>query len=168
MFISFFFPASPYALKLYNALPRVRSLFICIFIRSCLISHYRHNSFIRHRRVRDQQRRMLVRVRQRPRELHVFLQVRIRGIPSTFPDTQLLLPLYVFRPGFTLLPDKRTCVDVDECEENPRICNGGQCNNTIGSFLCSCSGGLLQGAYGSSCLGKYRTAQATVTINTGT
>jgi hypothetical protein len=43
---------------------------------------------------------------------------------------------------------------VDECEENPRICNGGQCNNTIGSFLCSCSGGLLKGDDGSSCLGN--------------
>lgn len=61
---------------------------------------------------------------------------------------------FSLRAGFTLLTDKRTCADVNECEENPRICNGGQCNNTIGSFLCSCSGGLLKGADGSSCLGN--------------
>lgn len=54
-----------------------------------------------------------------------------------------------------MLADKRTCADVDECEENPRICNGGECNNTIGGFLCSCSGGLLKGADGSSCIGAY-------------
>lgn len=58
-----------------------------------------------------------------------------------------------YRSGFSLLADKITCVDVNECEENPRICNGGQCNNTVGSYLCSCSGGLLQGPDGSSCLG---------------
>lgn len=59
-----------------------------------------------------------------------------------------------YRTGFTLLADKRTCADVNECEENPRICNGGQCNNTIGSFLCTCSDGLLRGEDGSSCLGN--------------
>lgn len=66
------------------------------------------------------------------------------------------------RTGFTLLADKRTCEDVNECEENPRICNGGHCNNTIGSFLCSCSGGLLKGADGSSCLGNNCITQNTI------
>lgn len=68
-----------------------------------------------------------------------------------FFDTTCLL----HRIGFNLLADKRTCADINECEENPRICNGGQCNNTIGSFLCSCSDGLLKGADGSSCIGKH-------------
>lgn len=68
-----------------------------------------------------------------------------------FFDTTCLL----YRAGFNLLADKRTCADVNECEDNPRICNGGHCNNTIGSFLCSCSGGLLKGADGSSCIGNH-------------
>ena len=27
-------------------------------------------------------------------------------------------------------------LDINECVENPRICNNGQCNNTVGSYTC--------------------------------
>lgn len=57
------------------------------------------------------------------------------------------------RRGFLLSLDGRACMDIDECRENPRICNGGKCRNTIGSFTCECTKGLLQGADGSSCVG---------------
>lgn len=50
--------------------------------------------------------------------------------------------------------DGRTCIDIDECKENPRICNGGKCTNTIGSYICHCTAGLLPGTGGTSCIGK--------------
>lgn len=50
--------------------------------------------------------------------------------------------------------DGKTCTDVDECKENPRICNGGKCTNTIGSYICHCTAGLLPGTGGVSCLGN--------------
>lgn len=53
--------------------------------------------------------------------------------------------------GYVLSPDGRTCADVDECRNNPRICNGGKCTNTIGSYRCLCTEGLLSNPDGSSC-----------------
>ena len=44
------------------------------------------------------------------------------------------------------------CVDVDECKEN----NGGceqMCNNTVGSFTCSCESGYTKSVNGFSCGG---------------
>lgn len=57
--------------------------------------------------------------------------------------------------GYKLSNDGRNCFDVDECRDNPRVCSGGQCTNTIGSYVCVCTDGLLPGPGGSSCLGKY-------------
>lgn len=59
-----------------------------------------------------------------------------------------------FRPGYSLNLDGKSCTDVDECNENPRICNGGKCSNTIGSYLCQCINGLLPGPQGTTCIGK--------------
>ena len=46
------------------------------------------------------------------------------------------------KPGFRLNYDKRSCTDINECEEfkknNPRI---GFCENTPGSYTCSCPTG---------------------------
>ena len=47
--------------------------------------------------------------------------------------------------------DGRSCADIDECKENPRICNGGKCTNTPGSYLCSCQGGLTTSSDGITC-----------------
>jgi hypothetical protein len=66
--------------------------------------------------------------------------------------------------GYSLLLDGKTCADIDECKENPRICNGGKCTNTIGSYICHCTEGLLPGPGGTSCLGKTQ-RRATVDLN---
>lgn len=50
--------------------------------------------------------------------------------------------------------DGRSCVDVDECKENPRICNGGKCTNIEGGYICTCTDGLIPGKDGASCIGK--------------
>lgn len=100
-------------------------------------------------------------VRQIMEDVHQYaLTCRVvTCVPASMYNKNFVLVFGVtcnsYRTGFTLLADKRTCADVNECEENPRICNGGQCNNTIGSFLCTCSDGLLKGDDGSSCLGNY-------------
>lgn len=52
--------------------------------------------------------------------------------------------------------DGRSCADIDECKENPRICNGGKCTNTPGSYLCSCQGGLTTSPDGITCEGTTR------------
>ena len=57
--------------------------------------------------------------------------------------------------GYMLLMDGRSCADIDECKENPRICNGGKCTNTPGSYLCSCQGGLTTGSDGITCEGTF-------------
>ncbi|XP_056135291.1 fibulin-1 [Lampris incognitus] len=44
------------------------------------------------------------------------------------------------RHGFTLLDDKQTCRDIDECAEGQHHCQQG-CINTFGSFKCSCDNG---------------------------
>jgi len=54
--------------------------------------------------------------------------------------------------GYALNLDGRTCADVDECKENPRICNGGKCQNILGGYTCNCTNGLLPGRDGISCI----------------
>lgn len=49
--------------------------------------------------------------------------------------------------------DGRTCTDIDECKDNSRICNGGECRNTIGSFSCICNDGLLPAVDSPYCIG---------------
>lgn len=64
--------------------------------------------------------------------------------------------LFSYSVGYSLLLDGRTCVDVDECHENTRICNGGKCVNTPGSYMCHCTDGLIPGPGGISCLGIHK------------
>lgn len=48
--------------------------------------------------------------------------------------------------------DGKSCMDIDECKQNTRICNGGKCSNTQGSYSCLCTGGLIPGLDLTSCL----------------
>ncbi|VFV25684.1 fibrillin 3 [Lynx pardinus] len=41
------------------------------------------------------------------------------------------------------MPDGRACADVDECAENPDICDGGQCVNVPGGHHCLCYEGFV-------------------------
>ncbi|KAL7980061.1 hypothetical protein Chor_001329, partial [Crotalus horridus] len=58
------------------------------------------------------------------------------------------------RPGFALMPDHRTCTDIDECENNPNICDGGQCTNIPGEYRCLCYDGFMTSEDMKTCLGK--------------
>lgn len=44
-------------------------------------------------------------------------------------------------------------VDIDECERNPSLCNGGTCENTDGSYKCVCPPGHRLSVDGSACEG---------------
>uniref|UniRef100_A0A3Q2P057 Nidogen 1 n=1 Tax=Fundulus heteroclitus TaxID=8078 RepID=A0A3Q2P057_FUNHE len=49
--------------------------------------------------------------------------------------------------------DGRTCYDIDECRENPRICGPNSvCNNQPGTFRCECEDGYQFGSDGRTCI----------------
>ncbi|XP_053857817.1 EGF-containing fibulin-like extracellular matrix protein 2 isoform X2 [Vidua macroura] len=52
-------------------------------------------------------------------------------------------------PGFSLGPDGRSCLDVDECSMGARCSQ--LCLNTFGSFRCRCRPGFVLGADGLQC-----------------
>lgn len=54
---------------------------------------------------------------------------------------QLLLILYFY-------------LDIDECETNPNICDGGQCTNIPGEYRCLCYDGYMASLDMKSCLGQ--------------
>ncbi|MBZ3890926.1 Low-density lipoprotein receptor-related protein 2 [Sciurus carolinensis] len=53
-------------------------------------------------------------------------------------------------PGYKLMSDKRTCVDVDECKETPYVCSQ-KCENVIGSYICKCAPGYIREPDGKTC-----------------
>ena len=53
--------------------------------------------------------------------------------------------------GYKLSLSGLSCVDIDDCRENPLICLHGRCRNTVGSYICECESGYLHSSDG----GKY-------------
>ncbi|GAA6218840.1 uncharacterized protein LOC108887940 isoform X4 [Lates japonicus] len=59
------------------------------------------------------------------------------------------------RPGFTLLDDRQTCRDTDECAVNQgRGPCMEQCHNSPGSYRCSCTYGHILAGDGHSCIAE--------------
>ena len=57
-------------------------------------------------------------------------------------------------PGFR--PNSVTVIleDIDECVEVPNICQGGECQNTFGSFICICPTGYTLDEDQRKCVGE--------------
>ena len=50
------------------------------------------------------------------------------------------------------------CVsDIDECSTIPGVCDGGECTNTAGSYVCTCPRGFISSTDGSRCVGESHT-----------
>ena len=54
--------------------------------------------------------------------------------------------------GYKLSISGLSCIDVNECQENPMICLHGRCKNTIGSYVCKCDEGYVHSADGGFCV----------------
>ena len=52
-----------------------------------------------------------------------------------------------------------SCLDIDECAENVRICLAGRCENLDGSYRCICDNGYTHIADGSFCTDKDECAE---------
>ena len=50
--------------------------------------------------------------------------------------------------GYKLSLSGLSCVDIDDCRENPLICLHGRCRNTVGSYICECESGYLHSSDG--------------------
>ena len=44
--------------------------------------------------------------------------------------------------------------DIDECEDSPDICDGGQCTNIPGEYQCLCFDGFMSSEDMKTCLGN--------------
>jgi fibulin 1/2 len=58
--------------------------------------------------------------------------------------------LGICNPGYQLQGNE--CVDLNECENNPSLCFGGTCKNTVGSFVCQCPNGFRVNSAHSHCV----------------
>lgn len=52
--------------------------------------------------------------------------------------------------------------DIDECENNPDICDGGQCTNIPGEYRCLCYDGFMASMDMKTCIGGYRRNRMTI------
>lgn len=47
-----------------------------------------------------------------------------------------------------------SCEDIDECKNDPTLCENGNCVNTAGGYECDCDMGFTRSKQGRSCLGQ--------------
>jgi len=57
-------------------------------------------------------------------------------------------------PGYQRRPDGEGCVDENECQTKPGICETGRCLNTRGSYTCECNAGFTPSPAQDECLGE--------------
>lgn len=63
-----------------------------------------------------------------------------------------------------LTATKESCVDIDECQRHPNICNNGTCVNVVGSFKCHCYPGFKL-SHNNDCIGMYYLSSQELNIN---
>ena len=68
---------------------------------------------------------------------------------SRIPNPEIRI--FIVFLGYKLSLSGLSCVDIDDCRENPLICLHGRCRNTVGSYICECESGYLHSSDG----GKY-------------
>ncbi|XP_020846577.1 low-density lipoprotein receptor-related protein 2 isoform X2 [Phascolarctos cinereus] len=73
----------------------------------------------------------------------------ISGCDHNCTDTQTSFHCTCL-PGYKLMSDKKTCDDIDECNETPSICSQ-MCENTAGSYICKCARGYIREPDGKRC-----------------
>lgn len=56
-------------------------------------------------------------------------------------------------------------LDIDECENNPDICDGGQCTNIPGEYHCLCYDGFMASVDMKTCIGKKLYAPNLTAVN---
>ncbi|KAL8177491.1 UNVERIFIED_CONTAM: hypothetical protein K2H54_008954 [Gekko kuhli] len=57
---------------------------------------------------------------------------------------------------FKLFPTSAASIHplyVDECTSISSVCDGGECTNTAGSYVCACPRGFMTSPDGSRCVG---------------
>lgn len=64
-----------------------------------------------------------------------------------------MLVLVCFKSVTTYVPTAHLLfLDIDECYENPRICLNGRCDNTQGSYTCTCLPGFIESSDKTFCI----------------
>lgn len=59
------------------------------------------------------------------------------------------------KPSFLSFDVHFVSSDIDECENNPDICDGGQCTNIPGEYRCLCYDGFMASMDMKTCIGGY-------------
>lgn len=63
----------------------------------------------------------------------------------------------IFPPTWPCLVVKLTLLfhlDIDECSDQPGICQHGSCRNLAGTYICNCDSGYARSSDGKRCEGK--------------
>lgn len=74
--------------------------------------------------------------------------------PPVTPSCPFLLPQYLFTGSNVFTLSMVSSLDIDECEDNPDICDGGQCTNIPGEYRCLCFDGFMASLDMKTCIGE--------------